>query len=499
MKKIVLIFVFFNITVFSQTVSIDSLSVLFSVKKDLTNFIGQVSGIQAAPNIDGLYSYYRQDGEYKQLWLYNHNEKQHKQIQTSEAFVSDDDLSFLQPRSNKKLYEAELSWCPVLLDGKQYFVFVGAGSNANFDIYIGAEGEKDLIRLTNNTEIDYMPRWSPDGKRIVFVSSRSGKGDIYLIDNVKIIINEYNLQKFQGVDKSKNIYEVIIDGKLAEETTNNKTSLIRLTDNPFEDLYPEYSPNGKYIAYTANQPDHDVLNYGISIIDLSDLTKKPYRLTTEFDKSESRAVWTSDGENLIFYKSKSIDDDKVEIHLSRFGDESLNQIISDATIVEDYRGPVTSYGEAGESVVYRYYNKETNQYEVRICLIHKNFAVEPLYKQEAYIRDVSSHNQFYYLSLQDGADYKIVFNKSDLLGVGKKSHEIWGDQISRNHNFFRFLSFISKDKTIQTVAGIAGSAGVFGALLSIIGLGGENGPPTEASKTFGLPPFPSKINKEKNK
>ncbi len=36
--------------------------------------------------------------------------------------------------------------------------------------------------LTNNRHDDFQPSWSPDGKHIVFVSTRSGNWEIYVMD-----------------------------------------------------------------------------------------------------------------------------------------------------------------------------------------------------------------------------------------------------------------------------------------------------------------------------
>jgi len=81
----------------------------------------------------------------------------------------------------------------------------------NPNIYIMNADGSDLINLTRKAE-GMHPDWSPDGKQIVFNSLRSGNNEIYTINT---------------------------DG----------TGIKRLTNTPLDDLEPQWSPYGSWIAY----------------------------------------------------------------------------------------------------------------------------------------------------------------------------------------------------------------------------------------------------------
>jgi len=49
------------------------------------------------------------------------------------------------------------------------------------DIWLVSTTGGDAVRLTTNKKSDNHPRWSPDGKRIAFISAREEKPQIFLI------------------------------------------------------------------------------------------------------------------------------------------------------------------------------------------------------------------------------------------------------------------------------------------------------------------------------
>src|SRR6266478_322503 len=49
-------------------------------------------------------------------------------------------------------------------------------------IWLISEGGGLPLRLTNGPKTDELPRWSPDGQKVAFISERDGKRQIWLIN-----------------------------------------------------------------------------------------------------------------------------------------------------------------------------------------------------------------------------------------------------------------------------------------------------------------------------
>src|SRR5581483_3869163 len=113
---------------------------------------------------------------------------------------------------------------------------------------------KTLLRLTNNPADDWQPDISPDGSKIVFVSNRDGKGEIYIMD---------------------------ADG------SNQRN----LTNNPANDDSPAWSPDGSMIAFQSDR-EGTVCIY-IMNADGSNVR----RVTTN---PGARADWSHDGKRIAF-------------------------------------------------------------------------------------------------------------------------------------------------------------------------------------------------------
>lgn len=152
-------------------------------------------------------------------------------------------------------YNSGVSWAR---DSKR-LAFMSNGGEGNYDIYSQILGGSTQ-RLTDDKEKDGLADWSPTTNQVAFVSGRSGKGDVYLLD---------------------------------PETR----AVTRLTwgDKPY--LYPRWSPDGKKIAMIYGSTE----NHDIYVMDNPAKPVESMRALTSWPSDDLRPTWSPDGKKIAFY------------------------------------------------------------------------------------------------------------------------------------------------------------------------------------------------------
>ena len=64
-------------------------------------------------------------------------------------------------------------------DGKR-LAFV-SNRDGNFEVYVSAADGADPVNVTNHPCCDTFPVWSPDGKSLAFISDRGGRFEVYIL------------------------------------------------------------------------------------------------------------------------------------------------------------------------------------------------------------------------------------------------------------------------------------------------------------------------------
>ena len=230
-----------------------------------------------------------------------------------------------------------LAFLMVCVDVQAQIAF-SSNRDGNSEIYVMAADGKNQRRLTNNPASDYSPSWSPDGKRIAFVSRRDGHvhpirgwstSEIYVMDadggNPQNLTNDphhdwgpswspdgkrivFGSERDRGKDNPHNteIYVMDVNGKNQRNLTNNRT----------EEMYPAWSPDGERIAFSARREGHVVHNLDITYeIYVMDTDGQNEQRLTENRNNDWSPSWSPDGERIAFASDRKGDWTNYDIYV----------------------------------------------------------------------------------------------------------------------------------------------------------------------------------------
>jgi Tol biopolymer transport system component/DNA-binding winged helix-turn-helix (wHTH) protein len=113
-------------------------------------------------------------------------------------------------------------------------------------------------RLTSSTRRDFTADMSPDGKRLVFSSARTGRTDIWLCDvdgsNLKRVTSFGASTPRWSPDGRKVVFESTRDGQSEIYSIEIETNNVRrLTFDPAADVRPSWSRNGRFVYFSSNR------------------------------------------------------------------------------------------------------------------------------------------------------------------------------------------------------------------------------------------------------
>jgi Tol biopolymer transport system component len=225
-----------------------------------------------------------------------------------EIYVMNADGSNQTRLTNNQAFDYAPTWSP---DGKR-IAFVSGDSK--YDIYVMDADGSNQTRLTNNQAFDGNPTWFPDGKRIAFISDRDSNsldlgGESPQTDYLKIYAmdadgsNQTRLTNTNARDLAWSP-----DGRQIAFTSGREdereiyvmnadgSNLTNLTNNPADDYAPTWSPDGRRIALCSYRDGEGVI-YTVNA-DGSNKTRVINTPTNAF--YIDKVAWSPDGRQIAF-------------------------------------------------------------------------------------------------------------------------------------------------------------------------------------------------------
>ena len=244
--------------------------------------------------------------DYQQIWTINTKNLVKRQITRLKANINDFEWS---PDGKKMVLVAESKASdektkktsiktpePIVIDRYHFKQdgndFLGDERQHLYLLDINSRTTKQLTKGSSN---EFLPSWSPDNKKIAYVTKT---GDMDRTDNYDIYVLE--------IDSIEDP--------------------IQLTTAPGSDSAnsrPQWSPDGKKIAYLYGD-DSALLWYALTELAVIDLdTKINSILTKELDLNTASPQWSDDGQNIYF-----IIEDNMKSQLAKYSlkDQTISRI-----------------------------------------------------------------------------------------------------------------------------------------------------------------------------
>ncbi|MFU8861690.1 MAG: DUF5683 domain-containing protein [Cyclonatronaceae bacterium] len=210
--------------------------------------------------------------------------------------------------------------------------------NFNYIDRDGVPSGNDAISFFFQGEIRY-PKWSPDGKMLVF----SSRNQLFLLPDLSEFLHSGNTSGLVPV---------------------------RLTQIGESNLYPDWSPSGRHIAYQSASVESGVRNTGISVITIDNVNPQrvsvPVKVTPHlYNFNEYLPSWSPDANYIAYYISReplymAQTTEELDIGFTQlFSNPGTGEIIGGRTgqasaqriahnvIPRDYRGPEWIYLDEG--------------------------------------------------------------------------------------------------------------------------------------------------------
>ena len=162
-------------------------------------------------------------------------------------------------------FEESPRWSP---DGKQ-LLWVST-RNGNQELYKSGPQGESIVRLTNHPDADNQPWWSSDGKEIVFVSYREGGARLFKMksdgSSAKRLIPPRPGQgsPVSGMGSEswpvwapkgdRIAFSCLVEGQSEIFTVKSDgTDLRRITDHAAQDTFPAWTPDGKTLLFCSGR------------------------------------------------------------------------------------------------------------------------------------------------------------------------------------------------------------------------------------------------------
>ncbi|MEP6847712.1 MAG: hypothetical protein ABI999_02570 [Acidobacteriota bacterium] len=188
----------------------------------------------------------------------------------------------------------------------------------NTEVFIADADGRNARVLASNAGLDYDASFSPDGKWVIFTSTRNGSADLY-----RMHTDGTQLERLTDDPAFDDQAAISRDGTFVAFVSSRsgnadiwvmdlatRTPLRNLTKNsPAGDFRPSWSPDGKWIAFSSDRDSAKPKgNGGFEIAHSTEIyvvhpNGSGLRRVTNAREFAGSPTWSPDGKRLVFYQT----------------------------------------------------------------------------------------------------------------------------------------------------------------------------------------------------
>jgi Tol biopolymer transport system component len=193
-----------------------------------------------------------------------------------------------------------------IIMGKLILIILAVFINGNA---MAQDLKKGKLFLEENGKKNAYPRWSKDGKSILYQTNRNGKWQLEIVEfetkkTTQLLKDTFN-NNFPDWSKDNKWVAFVSDRDGNNEiyiVRTDGSGLKRLTTNKARDIHPYFSPDGKYLLFNSDRNGSlDIFRINLSNEKLEQLTNYP--------SHETCARYSPDMKQMIFLKNDDKTDD----------------------------------------------------------------------------------------------------------------------------------------------------------------------------------------------